>query len=97
MKNQEKEAFAELYDCFLRKFAEAEETEGGEFYTPKSISELLVEMTETYRGVVYDPCCGTGGILVQCRKFLEKNKKDLGRHFSSWSRRKKRKIGGSQK
>ena len=58
-------------EYFLARFASAEGRGGGEFYTPSSIVRVLVEMLEPYRGRVYDPCCGSGGMFVQSIKFIE--------------------------
>jgi len=60
-----------VYEYFLGQFADAEGKKGGQFYTPKSIVQLLVEMIEPYRGRVYDPCCGSGGMFVQNEKFIQ--------------------------
>lgn len=60
-----------VYEYFLGQFALAEGTQGGQFYTPSSIVKLLVEMIEPYRGRVYDPCCGSGGMFVMSEKFVE--------------------------
>ena len=60
-----------VYEYFLGQFADAEGKKGGQFYTPKSIVQLLVEMIEPYRGRVLDPCCGSGGMFVQSEKFIE--------------------------
>ena len=54
-----------VFEYFLGEFALAEGKKGGQFYTPRSIIELLVEMLEPYKGRVFDPCCGTGGMFVQ--------------------------------
>jgi type I restriction enzyme M protein len=59
-----------VYEYFLGQFARLE-GKGGEFYTPQSVVKLLVEMAEPYRGSVYDPCCGSGGIFVQSEKFVK--------------------------
>lgn len=59
-----------LYEYFIGEFATNEGKRGGEFYTPKSVVEVMVEMTEPARGRVYDPCCGTGGFFVQSEKFI---------------------------
>jgi type I restriction enzyme M protein len=58
-----------VYEYFLGRFAEAERR-GGEFYTPQSVVKLLVEMIEPYHGIVYDPCCGSGGMFVQSERFV---------------------------
>jgi type I restriction enzyme M protein len=60
-----------VYEYFLGKFAAAEGKLGGEFFTPRSVVRLLVEMIEPYEGRVYDPCCGSGGMFVQSEKFAE--------------------------
>lgn len=60
-----------VYEYFLGRFADAEGKGGGEFYTPRSVVKLLVEMLEPYRGSVYDPCCGSGGMFVQSVKFVQ--------------------------
>jgi len=59
-----------VYEYFLGKFASAEGKGGGEFYTPQSVVKLLVEMIEPYKGRIYDPCCGSGGMFVQSEKFV---------------------------
>jgi len=60
-----------VYEYFLSKFALAEGKGKGEFYTPKSIVNLLAELIEPYKGKIYDPCCGSGGMFVQSMKFVE--------------------------
>ena len=60
-----------VYEYFLGKFAQAEGKLGGEFFTPRSIVRLLVEMLEPYEGRVYDPCCGSAGMFVQSESFVE--------------------------
>lgn len=60
-----------VYEYFLGKFASAEGKGGGEFYTPRSVVRLLVEMLEPYHGRVYDPCCGSGGMFVQSEEFIQ--------------------------
>lgn len=59
------------YEYFLSGFAGAEGRRGGEFFTPRSVVSIMVEMLEPYRGRVYDPCCGSGGMFVQSEKFIE--------------------------
>lgn len=63
-----------VYEYFLSKFALAEGKGKGEFYTPKSIVNLIAELIEPYRGKIYDPCCGSGGMFVQSVKFIERHK-----------------------
>ena len=62
-----KDVLGRVYEYFLSQFASAEGKKGGEFYTPRCIVRLLVEMLEPYRGRVYDPCCGSSGMFVQSR------------------------------
>ena len=59
-----------VYEYFLGQFASAEGKKGGEFYTPRCIVKLLVEMLEPYRGRVFDPCCGSAGMFVQSDEFI---------------------------
>lgn len=59
-----------VYEYFLSQFASAEGKKGGEFYTPRCVVKLLVEMLEPYRGRVYDPCCGSSGMFVQSVEFI---------------------------
>ncbi len=59
-----------VFEYFLGEFALAEGKKGGQFYTPRSVVELLVEMLEPYKGRVYDPCCGSGGMFVHSEKFV---------------------------
>jgi type I restriction enzyme M protein len=67
-----------VYEYFLGQFASAEGKRGGEFYTPRSVVRLLVEMLEPYKGRVYDPCCGSGGMFVQSESFVSEHGGDLG-------------------
>lgn len=60
-----------VYEYFLSKFALAEGKGKGEFYTPKTIVNLIAELIEPYKGKIYDPCCGSGGMFVQSMKFVE--------------------------
>lgn len=62
-----------VYEYFLGQFAGAEGKRGGEFYTPRSVVRVLVEMLEPYTGRVYDPCCGSGGMFVQSEKFVQEH------------------------
>ncbi len=63
-----------VFEYFLGEFALAEGKKGGQFYTPRSVVELLVEMLEPYKGRVYDPCCGSGGMFVQSEKFITEHR-----------------------
>lgn len=60
-----------VYEYFIGRFASSEGKGGGEFYTPRPVVQLLVEMIEPYQGRVYDPCCGSGGMFVQSERFVE--------------------------
>jgi type I restriction enzyme M protein len=66
-----KDILGRVYEYFLAQFASAEGKKGGQFYTPRCVVQLLVEMLAPYRGRVYDPCCGSGGMFVQSVKFVE--------------------------
>src|ERR1041385_7240533 len=68
-----------VYEYFLGKFAAAEGKLGGEFYTPRSVVRVLVEMLEPYQGRIYDPACGSGGMFVQSEKFVEAHGGQIGR------------------
>jgi type I restriction enzyme M protein len=77
---QQGDVLGRVYEYFLGQFALAEGKKGGQFYTPRSVVTLLVEMLEPYKGRVFDPCCGSGGMFVQSEKFLAKHhgrKEDL--------------------
>jgi type I restriction enzyme M protein len=69
--SRSKDILGRVYEYFLSRFASAEGKGGGEFYTPQSVVKLLVEMLEPYKGRVYDPCCGSGGMFVQSERFVE--------------------------
>lgn len=80
LKDEAHDIVGRVYEYFLSKFAIAEGKGKGEFYTPKSIVNLIAEMIEPYKGKIYDPSCGSGGMFVQSLKFIEKhkgNKKDI--------------------
>ena len=68
--DRSRDILGRVYEYFLGGFAGAEGKRGGEFYTPRSIVRLLVGMLEPYRGRVYDPCCGSGGMFVQSERFV---------------------------
>jgi len=70
LKDKEQDIVGRVYEYFLSKFALAEGKGKGEFYTPKSIVNLIAEMIEPYKGKIYDPCCGSGGMFVQSLKFI---------------------------
>ena len=80
LKDKEQDVVGRVYEYFLSKFALAEGKGKGEFYTPKSIVNLIAEMIEPYKGIIYDPACGSGGMFVQSIKFIENhhgNKKEV--------------------
>lgn len=71
LKDKQQDIVGRVYEYFLSKFALAEGKGKGEFYTPKSIVNLIAEMLEPYKGKIYDPACGSGGMFVQSVKFLK--------------------------
>ncbi|WP_016956262.1 type I restriction-modification system subunit M [Catenovulum agarivorans] len=76
----EEDLVGRVYEYFLGKFAANEGKGGGEFYTPKAVVSLISEMLEPYKGKIYDPCCGSGGMFVQSLKFIDShkgNRKDI--------------------
>ena len=80
LKDRENDLIGRVYEYFLAKFAIAEGKGKGEYYTPKSIVNLIAEIIEPYKGKIYDPCCGSGGMFVQSMKFIEAhhgNKRDI--------------------
>ena len=68
--SRSKDVLGRVYEYFLSQFASAEGKKGGEFYTPRCVVSLLVEMLEPYKGRVYDPCCGSSGMFVQSVEFI---------------------------
>lgn len=76
------DAFGLIYEDFLSNFAASEGRLGGEFFTPFSIVRLIVEITEPFHGRVYDPACGSGGMFVQCAKFVDRHNKSATRELS---------------
>jgi type I restriction enzyme M protein len=73
-----KDILGRVYEYFLAQFASAEGKKGGQFYTPSHVVRILVEMLAPYRGRVYDPCCGSGGMFVSSEKFIEAHSGKLG-------------------
>jgi type I restriction enzyme M protein len=69
--NRSKDILGRVYEYFLTQFASAEGKNGGQFYTPNCVVRVLVEMLSPYKGRVYDPCCGSGGMFVQSERFVE--------------------------
>jgi type I restriction enzyme M protein len=72
-KGKSADILGHVFEYFLGQFALAEGKKGGQFYTPRSVVELLVEMLEPYKGRVFDPCCGSGGMFVQSEKFVKEH------------------------
>jgi type I restriction enzyme M protein len=69
--------FGQIYEYFLAEFARSEGSKGGEFFTPRSVVRLMVEMIEPHGGKVFDPACGSGGMFVQSGQFIEEHRKEL--------------------
>ncbi len=76
--NRSKDILGRVYEYFLAQFASAEGKKGGQFYTPRCVVRVLVEMLAPYNGRVYDPCCGSGGMFVQSVKFIESHRTGNG-------------------
>jgi len=89
VKDKEEDVVGRVYEYFLGKFAAVEGKLGGEFYTPKCVVNLIAEMIEPFKGKIYDPCCGSGGMFVQSLKFVQShhgNTKDIavyGQEFTA--------------
>jgi len=75
--------FGQIYEYFLAEFARSEGSKGGEFFTPRSVVRLMVEIIEPHGGKVYDPACGSGGMFVQSAQFIEAHRKHLKGEDSS--------------
>lgn len=73
MENADGDFFGQVYEYYIGTFAKYVPTKGGEFFTPQSLVELMVDILEPYAGRVYDPCCGSGGMFVQCSKFVKEH------------------------
>ncbi|MFW9905018.1 MAG: N-6 DNA methylase [Candidatus Thorarchaeota archaeon] len=71
--NRTKDILGRVFEYFLGQFAEAEGRKGGQFYTPPSVVKLLIEMIKPYKGIVFDPCCGSGGIFILSDEFVRTN------------------------
>ena len=76
--SRSKDILGRTYEYFLSQFASAEGKKGGQFYTPRSVVQTLVEMLAPYKGRVFDPCCGSGGMFVQSEKFVEAHDGRIG-------------------
>jgi type I restriction enzyme M protein len=79
--NRTKDVFGRVYEYSYTQFASAEGKNGGQFYTPSCVVRLLVEMLAPYKGRVYGPCCGSGGMFVQSEKFVDDHEVTFG---GSW-------------
>jgi type I restriction enzyme M protein len=76
--NRAKDVLGRVYEYFLTQFASAEGKNGGQFYTPSCVVRVLVEILAPYKGRIYDPCCGSGGMFVQSEKFVEAHGGKIG-------------------
>jgi type I restriction enzyme M protein len=76
--SRSKDILGRVYEYFLGQFASAEGKKGGQFYTPRCVVRLLVEMIEPYKGRVYDPCCGSSGMFVQSDEFIREHGGRIG-------------------
>ena len=76
--DRSKDTLGRVYEYFLSRFASAEGKSGGQFYTPSQVVRVLIEVLAPYKGRVYDPCCGSGGMFVQSEKFIEAHAGRLG-------------------
>jgi type I restriction enzyme M protein len=75
--------FGQIYEYFLGEFAQSEGQKGGEFFTPRSVVRLMVEMIEPHGGKVFDPACGSGGMFVQSAYFIEKHRNEISKNGDS--------------
>ena len=76
--DRSKDTLGRVYEYFLARFASAEGKSGGQFYTPSHVVRVLVEMLAPYKGRVYDPCCGSGGMFVSSEKFIQAHSGNIG-------------------
>jgi type I restriction enzyme M protein len=88
-RNLSGDAFGLIYEDFLSNFAMAEGRLGGEFFTPHSIVRLIVDIIEPFHGRVFDPACGSGGMFVQCAKFVERHQRSANRELSAFGQEQK--------
>ena len=91
---QSKDILGHVYEYFLGEFAKAEGKQGGQYYTPKSIVPLIIEMLEPYEGRVYDPAMGSGGFFVSSDKFIEEHAKD--KHYKASEQRRNISVYGQE-
>ena len=74
MEDADGDFFGQIYEYYIGAFATYIPQKGGEFFTPQSIVEMMVEILQPYKGRVFDPCCGSGGMFVQCSKFVKEHR-----------------------
>lgn len=74
---EQKDLIGRVYEYLLKSFAVNASKEEGEFYTPHDVVELIAAFIEPYDGTLYDPCCGSGGMFVQCAKYVEEKGGDI--------------------
>lgn len=74
MEDADGDFFGQVYEFYIGAFAKYIPTKGGEFFTPQCIVDMMVDILEPYKGRVYDPCCGSGGMFVQCSKFVKEHR-----------------------
>ena len=84
----EGDIFGKIYEYFLGKFAMSEGQKGGEFFTPTSIVKLIVEIIEPFRGRIFDPACGSGGMFVQSARFVQNHQQNPGTDISIYGQEK---------
>jgi type I restriction enzyme M protein len=76
--SQAHDVLGRVYEYFLNNFASAEGRNGGQFYTPRTVVKLLVELIQPFKGRIYDPCCGSGGMFVQSQEFIKAHQGRIG-------------------
>lgn len=76
--SQAHDVLGRVYEYFLNNFASAEGKNGGQFYTPRTVVKLLVELIQPFKGRIYDPCCGSGGMFVQSQEFIKAHQGRIG-------------------
>lgn len=77
MEDADGDFFGQVYEFYIGAFAKYIPTKGGEFFTPQCIVEMMVDILEPYKGRVFDPCCGSGGMFVQCSKFVKQHQGNI--------------------
>ena len=95
--SRSKDILGRVYEYFLSQFASAEGKKGGEFYTPRCVVKLLVEMIEPYKGRIYDPCCGSSGMFVQSEEFIQQHGGKTWGHLNFWARIKPNNLASCQR